>query len=271
MATSTTTTLAGLMERLQADTLAVFRTQADLLDAVRIVEANGVNSVQFPQFSAPSAVSALTQGNSGSYSTVSVAAVPATLATYPVVAQVTLQALNGGMDISMDVANVLAGQIAATADTNICANFANFTGATVGTGSANMSLSTFMDGLAALDSTKFVGEKVAVLHPITWKQIAADVIAVAGTSREQIVGRGYVADLFGCKIYVSPWVDNTTNIATNGIYFKHALGFAYKNPIMELDSVLNPIYAAYDILGSSLHATALVQPTAGIKLLGKTA
>lgn len=268
---TTSSTLAGIMSRLQADSLAVFSTQSVLINAVRTQIANGANSVQFPSFTVPSGVSAHTEGASLSATAVSISAVAATLAEYPVLARVSLNALNGGSVTSMDVALQLAGTIAATVDKNVTALFSSFTGGSLGTAGTALSLDTLITAIGALKATKFTGTPVAVLHPKGWSQIAKDIVDVAGFQKDALMGEGYMGRLFGADIFVSAEiVPDGSDDAYSAVYMKEAIGLGYRDPLMDLMEVKNPSYVSVDILGYSLHKAVLIQAGAGVKILHDT-
>lgn len=262
-------TLSALQEKILADSTAMFRVQSDLFNAVYNQSAGSANTIQFMSTGVPSA--ATPQANELDNVTptaVTVSAVDATLKTYPILATVSNLAI-ASPNAAMKIATALAGGLARTTDTIISALFGGFS-TVVGDASTDISVSDFFAAIAKLDESGFVGEKVAVFHPQSWKKIGSGILALAGANQtsEQFLTRGYIATVGGCEIYVSPWVDKTLSYQ-NGIYFKEALGFGYREPIVEIDSMPNLSKVGVDILGVSYMVAKELTDAAGVCLKDK--
>lgn len=266
---TTLATLSGLQERIVSDSTAMFRVKSDLFNAVYTQSAGSANTIQFMSVGVPGVVSAQATENSDITPTVvSVADVPATLSTYPVLAKVSMLSIEAP-NAATKVAEQLSGSLARTVDTAIAGLYSGFSTA-VGSSAADITIDEFFTALAKLDATGYLGQKVAVLHPMTFKKIGKDILGLVGASNKsnELLTRGFIANVGGCDIYVSPWV-NASAQYTNGIYFKEALGFGYREPIIDLMSMPNLNTASIDFLGTAFFKAVELTDAAGIKLVDK--
>jgi hypothetical protein len=275
MAVSGTTELAGLMERIQADAEARFRTDSTLWEAVDYVVASGGSAVQFPKIAVPTVVSAAaTEGTTITPTATSISAISATLGQWVRNVDVSNLAIESGQDIATQVSRKLSGDLAGTVDTEICKLFEDFA-ASGNDSSSALSADDFWDIVGQLEATKFTGRKVAVFHPRSWVKVGADISALANyVQGQEFVSKGYVGEVAGCEIWVSPWVQTATDgsgntYAINGVYFTHAIGFGFHEPLIRVD-VQNNIQTAGKLFGGeSQFAVSMVQDAAGFGLLDK--
>lgn len=273
MAATTSSTIDGLMAKIVADTTSVFRTQSALFDAVYNVEALNSTVVQFQSESVPAAISGQTEGAQLSATTITISAVNATLESYPVLARVSNYSLAGGMDVNMKVAGQIAGALARTVDTKIASLFSSFTGGSVGSAGAAISLDSLIKAIGTLQATGYNGTPVAVLHPRHFSDIASDLINVNGRVKDELDSRGFIGTYFGVDMYVSPFVAvDGSDDATSGVFFKEAaIGFGYRNPLISVTAQPNLEYAALDVLGEAYLKAVLLNAGAGVKLIGDVA
>lgn len=266
---TTLTTLAGLQEQIVSDSTALFRLSSDLFNAIYSEDAGSAITVNFSSRAVPAAISgAHTELNDVDATAVTITQVPATLQAWPVLARASKISL-AAPNASLKIAEALAGSIARTMDTNIaalCSGFSNY----LGTEGADITIDTFFNGVAALDATGFIGQKVAVFHPKSFSKIGQDLLALssgADAVASQFMGRGYVANIAGVEIYVSPWASNNGTFASNGMYFKEALGLGYRTPIIDIESMPNLVKVAIDFLGTAYFKVIELTDGAGIKIL----
>lgn len=268
---TTLTTLAGLQESIVADSTALFRTSSDLFNAIYTEDAGSAITVNFSSRAVPAVISgAHTELADVDATAVTITQVPATLQAWPVLARASKISL-GAPNASLKIAEALSGAIARTMDTSIaalCSGFSNYNG----TEGASIDIGDFFDTVAELDATGFIGQKVAIFHPKSFSKIGQSLLALASGAdnvANQFMGRGYVATIAGVEIYVSPWASNNGTFASNGIFFKEALGLGYRTPIIDIESMPNLPKVAIDFLGTAYFKVIELTDGAGIKLLDK--
>jgi hypothetical protein len=265
---TTTVTLAGLQETLVSDSTAMFRTSSDLFNAVYTQSAGSANTIQFMSSGVPSVASAQAELADITPTAVTVNDIPAALSTYPILVQASKISI-AAPNASLKIAKHIAGGIARTVDTIVASLFPAFSNA-VGDTLTDVTIESFFRALAALDATGYVGEKVAVLHPYTFMKIGKDILSLvgAGSKANEFLTRGYIANVGGCEIYVSPWV-NATGSYNNGVYFKEALGLGYREPVIDLESAPNLGKAGVDFLGTAFLKAVELTDGAGVKFIDK--
>ena len=278
MAASTVTTLAGLQESIVTDSTALFRLTSALVNSVYNQEAQSANTVNFSSRAVPSAVSAAhTEDADVDVSTVTVDQVQGTMGSWPILARtskIALAAPNAGLK----VAEAIAGGLARTVDTQIsylCSGFNSDSAVT--DGSANISVSKFFDTAAELDATGYIGQKVCIMHPVSWSRVGQDLLALTAGAENKagaFMNTGYVGNIAGVEIFVSPWVQSENNGSNtfylNGMFFKEALGFGYRNPLIEIDSNFNLNKIAVETLGVATFCVKELTDGAGLRFLDKT-
>jgi len=262
---TTLSTLAGLQESIVADSTAMFRTSSDLFNALYTEDAGSASTVNFSARTVPAVISsAHVELADVSATAVTISQIPATLAAWPILARASKISL-GAPNASLKIAEAIAGGIARTMDTEIAGLYTGFS-----TTISGVTIGNFFDSLAALDATGFVGQKIAVFHPKSFSKIGQALLGLnsgADNVASQFMGRGYVANIAGCDIYVSPWVDTTGNVASNGIYFKEALGLGFRSPIIDIESMPNLPKVAIDFLGTAYFVVKELSDGAGLALL----
>ena len=269
MAASTTSTLSGLMPTILSDVQAIFKTQSNLFNAVYSREAVNAHTVRFQTQSVPATASAATEGAQVATTTVTLGTADATLQSYPVLARISNQSLLDSSFTSMAVSNLVAGTLANTVDQSIANLLSAFTGGSVGTGSAALGIADLLKANALLDTTRYIGTKVAILHPKHFAYMAKDLIAVAGMTRENIITKGYVGTCFGIELYVAPQVPVVSTYASSALFIREAgIGFGYHNPLVNLNVAPNNEYASQDLLGESFYKAVTLNAGAGVVMIG---
>lgn len=264
---TTKATLAGLQKEILADSMAKFRTMSDLVKAVFTQSAGDANTVNFKSRAVPGVVSAHTENAAITAGAVSVGQVPAALEEYVALAKISglAKVSDGTLDV---VSTDIAGQLAKTADVLIGALYAGFT-EVVGDVATDLVIADFFTASTLLDKTGFVGQKVCALDPVTWNKFGAGLIALSspGSKADEYMGRGYVANVGGVEIYVNSWIEGDTG---NGMYFKEALGFGYREPLIEISLDVNLGTNSIDVLGASYFKAIEITDGAGVTLIDKT-
>lgn len=266
---TTLATLAGLQEQIVSDSTALFRTSSDLFNALYVEDAGSAITVNFSSRAVPAVVSGVhTELQEIDPVAVTISQIPATLGAWPVLARASKISL-AAPNASMKIAEALAGSIARTIDTNIAGLFTGFSN-TVDATVSGLTIGNFFDAVAALDSTGYIGSKVAVFHPKSFTKIGQQLLSLnsgVDSQASSFMGRGYVTSIAGVDIYVSPWVNAAGGTATNGVYFKEALGLGYRTPIIDIESMPNLPKVAIDFLGTAYFVVKELTDGAGIGLL----
>ena len=273
---TTVATIAGLQETLVSDSTALFRLQSTLIGAVYNQVAQEANTVQFSTRSAPSAIaSAHVENASVDVTTITIDAVNATMQEWPIRVQASKLSLAapGGY---LKVAEAIAGDLAATVDTEIallCSGFSNTSASA--TGVSGLTVSNFFATAAELDNTKFIGDKVCILNPISWAKIGEELLSLesgAESRAASFMGTGHVANIAGVQIFVSPYVqnDSTNNYYLGGMFIKQALAFGYRNPLIAIDSGFNLEKISIDSLGVATFVCKEITGGAGLRFLDKS-
>ena len=134
------------------------------------------------------------------------------------------------------------------------------------------SLDQLFDGIAELSSTGFTGPKVAIYHPKSLKSFGKDLLGLVNPNQKSAdyLQTGFIANVGGVDIYVSPWVPVVDGVAQNMMYFKNfAIGLGYREPIIGIESLPNLQKVAVDILADSYFKVMKLKDTAGYTLIGK--
>jgi len=235
---STTTTLAGLMERVQADAIATFTQGSRLFEAVWAKPANGANVVQFWQSAVPSGVlvSAQTEANALTAAANTKTAKPATLVTYPYETIVSKLALEGGQYTSSELSSDVITYVGAGIDRAICAQIDDFTTQVSGT----MSLALFNTAKAALANKGWVGsEIISVMGEGHWGKLNASLVSnYIPVTNEQLIQTGYVGTVLGVRIYTVPdsYLNSTGTHYKWGMYHRHVgIGMGYAEPLIRVE------------------------------------
>jgi len=268
------TDIAGLMEDVKVDATAVFATTARLLPSVNSqVVTNGL-SATFPVKSVPAVATAHTEGAAITPVTTTISASTATLLEYPLVSRLSNNALKGGVNAAMEVAEDLGGGVARTVDTLITTAFSSFT-SNIGVSTAAFEIEDFMTGVATLRATGFIGQINAVFGPKTFNSISQGLLDY-GMSRqaEEFLGLGYYGTLNGVNIFITPWVtsadDGTNTYEVGGLFFSHAIGAAYRDPVIDFIAAEDPLYNSKLISATAYIRVAMLNAGAGFDVYHKT-
>lgn len=265
---TTKATLDGLQKEILADTMAKFRVESDLIQTVHSQSAGSALTINFNNRAVPAVVSVHTENADITPTAVSVGKVPAGLEEYAQLAKIS-----GLTKVTDDALNVvsstIAGGLARTADTIIGVLYGGFT-EVIGDTLTDLVLDDFFAASILLDKTGFVGQKVCCLDPLTWTKFGAALLDLAspGSKADEYMGRGYVANVGGVDIFVNYTIAGEVG---NGMYFKDsAIGFGYRDPIIEISLAENMVTNSIDVLGVSYFKAIEVTDGAGVTLIDKT-
>jgi len=272
---STTTTLAGLQERIQAASIAEFYTRSRLFDVVYTKNANGAGVVQFASPLAPSGitVTAQTEANANSDSAMSLAAKTATLAAYPYQTRVSKLAINGGQLVGEELAAQMSQYIVNAVDTAICGQFADFNQTVSGYGAAGaVNYLTFTTAHAALMNNGWMGTPVVVLGQTQWKSLKGDVATKYIPAINNEFGmRGEVYMLDGVEVHVVPdflLASGGTVGKKGAIFFKElGIGLGYHDPMIQVAFTACDTSSVYLGAWAEIAATEIA-PTGGVIIEG---
>jgi hypothetical protein len=269
---TTTVTLSGLQEQIIADATALFRTKSSLFNAVYTENAGEALTVKFTISKPP--VEAEKQGPELTQLTprvIKIDSVSTDLDTVPVLARVSKISIKAP-NTPMKIAEQLSGAIAKAIDKSVTTIFKDFGQVTDGT--QGLTLDDIFEASTELDSTELLGTKILVLHPKSMRKIGKDLLSLVNPNSKsaEYLGTGYLATVGGIQIYVTPFVPIINGVAQNGMYFKeNAIGLAYREPIININSMPNFEYVSQDFLADAYFSTIKLNDLAGVALYDKIA
>ena len=254
------------------------RIMRNLVYAVQVPQ--GAQTITIPSFSGV-AVAGLTEGTAPSSTTWGTAGQTLTPVERGVYVQISKHVLYA--DPFSDLApygQQLGMALAKDEDTLIAAEFANFTGGTIGASGSALTKNAFLSGVAALEATDMPGPICAVFHPTAWAPLRsalgdAAVMAAPGTNIVEGFGKGltemngFVGAPYGVPCFISTKVPNDggTNNYVNGMFKKQAIGYGYMQDLaVDIDD--NKTARAYDLMAWYAGDAAIVRAELGVKLIG---
>jgi hypothetical protein len=282
MAISNSTSMNDLMGSIvNAEALSAAygaRIMRQLVYSVQIPQ--GAQSIVVPSFSGV-AVGSLTEGTApGStvWGTDGVTLTPVERGVYCQISKHVLYA-----DPFSDLApygQQLGQSLAKDEDAMICAEFANFTGATIGASGTAVTKAGFLSGVAAMEATDFAGPVCAVFAPSAWASLRsalgdAAVMAAPGTQMVQGFGQGltnmngFVGSPYGVPCFISSKVPNLggNNNYVNAIFKTRAIGYGYMQDL-NVDVFDNVTARAYDLMAWYAGDAGTLRAELGAKLIG---
>jgi hypothetical protein len=279
---STSSTLAGLMKTLVADTQAEFLTLPNLMNAVYAVESDSLN-VQFPVIGTEMRVAAAAAEGAGNgegadlaNTAINIDAVTATLVGYGVKAQVSALALKGGSATSQSVGKVLAGQISNAVNDAIGDVIAAINHDTIVISGA-LTMAHISDGVGIIRDAGYHGQINACLHPKQYYDadygLVQSLIGAAATPSsavgvtDEMLRNGWVNKLMGVDIYLSNKITESGSYAKGGIFAQEAIGLGYHNPIVNVRAAENPNGLGVNIIGEGYFKAVELDDAGGSVLL----
>lgn len=230
MAYSTSSTLAGEMETLQAMASARLAIGSRLFPHVYAVASTNANTVQFPVMPAPSPVtSATAETASITDAAITISAVTTSPAQIAAATKVSKKALLGGTMAEQHAFTVLVNNVIAGLDYEIALQFDDFT-TTGGDSTAVASLTQFKSDVSDLRNVGFGGELHGCLTIAQVDLILASMYPYGAIPQNaEYIRDGYIGLVAGVQLVAVP--DTITQTSTNevgAIWYKEfglALGY----------------------------------------------
>ena len=279
MATTTVSSVAGLLQYITADAYASYLKSAVTPNAVMVVEAMNAKSVLFPTLAATprnAYGSSHAEGTTIPGYQVPISATEAALLEYPIVSPVSKLALKGGPAVAQYVGQLLGRQIANTVDYNVCALISGGV-TTTAVSTDGFSMADLMTGVGTVDALGFSGErKVAILHPLSYwgsKGLATNLVGTAhpqaNAVADEVFKAGWVNNIAGVDIYLSNMVTTYTGgtIAANVVMAQSCIGLGIHSPLVELDYAFTPLTNTIDFSAATYHKAVVVHADAGYCVL----
>ena len=279
---TTTSTLAGLMETINLAVVSNMPNYSSLWQAPYFAEANNALYVDFPVVGGgirTASATAATEGANAEITAITLSANTTTLASYPVVALVSKSAMKGGSNVTASVATSVAKKVANTVDSLIWTAGQSFT--TSLTSSDGFSLGDLTSAVGSLRAAGFYGPFVCVAD---WQAINGtygldnDILSKysPAANDELIRGSGFLGMINGVEIYGTHMATGSRYAGVGAlsggtygfaqIYSKDAVGFGYGAPLTELEVQgaleKNGAYVG----GNTFCAAAVLDPDGGTKL-----
>lgn len=266
---TTTSTMAGYMERAQARLSASFLIKSRLFGTPGWWQpAVNANIVQFPKIPAPTPVSEhSTEADTASATAISTAAATATMKIWHQETTVTKKAILGGSEMDRPTMAQLLNNVASGVDKHIAsiATEASFTSTPVPN---VVTFGAFQEAVTTLRNTGYEGEMFAWMSEYMLSEIMSDLrTAVLPQVNEDFINSGYRGRLMNIPIYTLPssWLPtSTTNGKVNGLLgFKDfSVGIGYHGGDGGEGQGLMHLFSEEKALHYVLSATAYVSAVA---------
>jgi len=283
MATTTTTTLGGLMQTVNTAIASNLNTYTQLWNATFVAEANDTLNVVFPVIGAShrsATANTATDGSAVTTKTITVGASAVSLASYPIVATIPNVAIKGGMNVAETVIPVLGREVGNTID-KLIYSVAKAGFSTSISSSDGVSLADITNSVAALKAAGFYGPFAFIGD---WRMIQGtygimnDVQANmfnTVTNDEIARGVGYLGSINGVEIYGTHMSDTYTDATSVWSYgfviSKDALGFGYGAPLIDYKTQDAPLYDGVHVYGSTFAAAKVLDATGGKRIEARVA
>lgn len=220
MAYSTSSTLAGDMETLQAYASARFVIGSRLHPHIYPVASTNANTVQLPALPAPSPVtSATAETASITDAAITISAITASPAQIAAATKVSTKALLGGTLAQTHAFDVLINNVVAGYDYDIAGEFNDLTDA--GNVSSTASIAVFRASIADLQDVGYGGSMHAALSVDQVDLILAGLSSYTVPQTAEYIGTGYVGRLLGVELVALPsgFMETDTN-KVGAIWYK---------------------------------------------------
>jgi len=269
---TTTTTDAGLVERVQADAIAYLRMESRLFGWITGKEAMNAGSVQYPVPDTPSGVIgalSLTPAEADQFTSTAHNAASRVVTLGNLYWQTTVSELDlrSGTYTEQGIARDAAGYVAGLIDRKICGQFSNFTQTVSG---MTFAVSDLISARGKLENTGFTGNVVCVLGSTEFGELMNDVITNKYTfaKNDEIISRGYQGRLFDIDIVTVPdaYLPTAGSQKYGAMFFDTVgIGCAYHNPLIQVKQSSLDIGNFY--MGAKAEfGVSYISPDAGIKL-----
>ena len=277
---STTTSLNDLLPSIVAEALFVASERSIMRGLVKnytLSQGSG-KTVTVPIYPLQSAA-ALTEGTDLTTSAVSTNGAVLTVAEVGLMTSVTdLAQRTSSSDVIADVGRLFGEAIARKIDTDLTAQFANFTTNVVGTAnieaiSATLSAADVFKAVAALRSAGVPGTDLAcVLHPSVAYDLKATLTNTfanpnAGMLQNEAMMSGYVGMLAGVPVFETSNIVNngTAGDFVGGLFHRDALGLAVLQDI-NIETQRDASLRATELVATATYATGTVYEGYGVAM-----
>lgn len=227
MASTTATSIAGLMERMQATASARFVVGSRLFPACFPVASNQADVIQLPSLPAPSPVtSATADGDAVTDAQIAIAAKTLTPLQIADATLISTRALLGGRGVEEINFNVLINDVTGGADYVISGQFDDFSDA--GNVSAVATWTAFQASIVDLKDVGFGGELVSAMSYDQWQLILASVGSInVPNVNERYLTEWEVFRLGGVDIFPCPSGLLRTDTTKVGAIWHRPFGIAF--------------------------------------------
>ena len=228
MAYSTTSTMAGFMETLQANATARFAIGSRLHNHVMAFPSTNANTVQFPVMPAPSPVTTATaQTASISDAAITVSSVTTSPAQIGAATIVSTASLLGGQGAYQGYFDVLMNDVVAGYDYDIAGEFDDLTDASNVTDSA--SWVSFRKAKADLADVGYGGQMHGAFSEAQMDLILVGITGIQVSQTQEYIGTGYVGNLQGVELVALPsgFMQTSTNKVGAIWYKEFGIGVGY--------------------------------------------
>jgi N4-gp56 family major capsid protein len=253
---TTTSTVASLLPEIVAEAMFVAQERSIMRGLVKnfAVPFNGGLTVNVPIYNAVSAAG-LTEGTDLGNTAVTTGVATLSVAEVGLMTTVTDLARRGAAsNIIGDVGRLFGEAIAKKMDQDLMAEFANLTGAVIGSGAA-LTAADIFEAAAKLRNASVPAPLVAVINPLDAYDLKGSVTSTfgngaAGLGNEAMVS-GYIGSLAGIEIYES------ANATTGAVFHRDALGLAMMADIA-LETQRDASLRADEIVGTATYGVGVL-------------
>ena len=280
MALTNTTTLANLLPSIVAEALYQASEKSIMKGLVKnytLAPSSGL-TVNVPIYAKVTAIG-LTEATAPDATAITPSTAPLTVSEVGIRATVSdLSIQASASNVVADIGKLFGESIARKMDTDLMANFNNFSqqvgGAGVGGGNVAASPELLFQAIAKIRAQGYdtSNDCAIVLHP----NVAYDVASVltstfaapASAVGNSALANGFMGTLGGVPVYQSslvPLADgSTTGDYGCGIFHKEAIGLAMMQDI-KIESQREATLRGFDIMGTAVYGTGELQDLAGVR------
>ncbi len=284
MANTTTTTVAGLIQAIIAESNARFQINSDgIIETLVRVDGN-TTAVDFPIYT-PLAASSVTEGTEGTdFSTVTTitnTAVTLTVVEYLEMAVLTDKAVRASSahdNLVSTSALKLGNNQAAALEKHVVSLFSGFNTTTVSgmDGTDQISLTAWFNAIEALVSAgSDRDDLVAVISPKQFwgpksirSSLTDGVFAGEDSLSEEFQQNGFVGKIAGVPVFISKQIVQSGSTASGAMYdAKQCLGLAVMGPLLDIKTERNESLRGEEMISISLHKAGVLIESLGVELL----
>ena len=173
-------------------------------------------------------------------------------------------------DVMSQIGDQSGRAIAEAMDTQVFAEFANFSGSSTAIAVASFGVADIMDRVATLRANKLTGPFYAVVHPTAANALKKALVSsssytASGQFADSILQNYFVGQVAGCIIIESSLVPyaSGTGVATCGVFAASALGHAMRGSVT-MEEQRQAAARATDIVLTGVAGAATLQAGHGV-------